>query len=266
MPRTFAMNLYAVTYWVLVLAFVDILGIVFLPRLSSDADWQSVFPAIIALLVLFLLAAATATVRRPSAGRRWAWIVLSIPAVLFLLMNAPFLGFPLLHPADATFPAAITLIVGTPVLVMSGVIAYREGGRGSSGTGSRAPFVATAVAGLTVGAAATGTLAAATGGGGIVLAAPPTKNEILVARDVSYTPSTFTLTSGDVLGLYVENEDPTSHSFDIDSLAIHVQIPANATVLVPIQPTGTGTLEFYCAIPGHRAAGMVGTIDVQQGS
>jgi uncharacterized cupredoxin-like copper-binding protein/uncharacterized membrane protein YhaH (DUF805 family) len=260
------MNVFAVTYWLLVLVFLDILAIVFLPHLASNPDMQSVFPVIIALLVLFVLAAATATVRRPAAGRRWLWIVLLIPAVLFLLMNAPFLGYPLLHPADATFPAVVALIVGTSVLVVAGVIAHREVGAGVPRTASRARLVATAVAGLTLGAVVTGTLAGAAGGSGNVLAATPTKTETLVAKDVKYAPTSFTLTSGDVLGLYVENKDETAHSFDIDSLGIHVQIPANATVLVAIKPSGAGTLEFYCAIPGHRAAGMGGSIDVQQGS
>ena len=65
------MNVFAVTYWLLVLVFLDILAIVFLPHLASNPDMQSVFPVIIALLVLFVLAAATATVRRPAASRRW---------------------------------------------------------------------------------------------------------------------------------------------------------------------------------------------------
>jgi uncharacterized cupredoxin-like copper-binding protein len=219
---------------------------------------------IIALLVLFVLAAATATVRRPAGGGRGLWIVLLIPAVLFLLLNAPFLGYPLLHPADATFAAAVALIAGTVVLIASGVIAYREVAGGAPQTGFRARLVATAVAGLTAGAVVTGTLAGAAGGSGNVLAVTPTKSDTLVAKDVKYAPTSFRLASGDVLGLYVENKDGSAHSFDIDSLAIHVQIPANATVLVPIKPTGAGTLEFYCSIPGHRAAGMVGTIDVQQ--
>jgi uncharacterized cupredoxin-like copper-binding protein len=53
-----------------------------------------------------------------------------------------------------------------------------------------------------------------------------------------------------------------THSFDIDALDIHVQLPANATVAIAIKPTQAGPLEFYCAIGGHKAAGMDGTIDV----
>jgi uncharacterized cupredoxin-like copper-binding protein len=68
---------------------------------------------------------------------------------------------------------------------------------------------------------------------------------------------------GEVLGLFVTNNDGISHSFDVDSLDIHVDLPANSTTAIAIKPTEPGTLEFYCSVPGHREAGMVGTIDVK---
>jgi uncharacterized cupredoxin-like copper-binding protein len=67
---------------------------------------------------------------------------------------------------------------------------------------------------------------------------------------------------GEVLGLFVINKDGIAHSFDIDSLDIHVQLPPNSTTAVAIKPTGPGTLEFFCGVPGHREAGMVGSITV----
>jgi uncharacterized cupredoxin-like copper-binding protein len=69
--------------------------------------------------------------------------------------------------------------------------------------------------------------------------------------------------SSDVLGLFVEKRDSHAHSFDVDALNLHVQVPANSTVAFSIKPTGSGPLAFYCAIPGHREAGMAGTIDVK---
>lgn len=47
-------------------------------------------------------------------------------------------------------------------------------------------------------------------------------------------------------------------------LDIHVQLSPKSTTAVAIQPTGPGCLEFYCSVLGHRAAGMVGTITVEQ--
>jgi plastocyanin len=94
-------------------------------------------------------------------------------------------------------------------------------------------------------------------------AATPTTTASLVAESTKFAPTTYTMGAADVLGLFVENRDSFAHSFDIDALNIHVQLPANSTVAIAIKPTGAGTLEFYCAIPGHKEAGMDGTISVQ---
>ena len=71
------------------------------------------------------------------------------------------------------------------------------------------------------------------------------------------------MSDGEVLGLFLINKDDVAHSFDIDSLDIQVHMPPNATTAVAIRPTGPGNLEFFCAVPGHRDAGMVGTIEVE---
>jgi plastocyanin len=118
------------------------------------------------------------------------------------------------------------------------------------------------VAAITAGAVVTGVVAGAAGGGASQLAASPTTTATLVAQNTKYAPTAYEMSSSDVLGLFVENRDSTTHSFDIDALDIHVQVPANSTVAVAIKPTGSGPLEFYCAIGGHKAAGMDGTIRV----
>jgi uncharacterized cupredoxin-like copper-binding protein len=71
------------------------------------------------------------------------------------------------------------------------------------------------------------------------------------------------MNNGEVLGLFIVNKDPVPHSFDIDSLEIHVQLLPNSTAAVAIKPTGPGDIEFYCSVPGHVAAGMVGTVGVE---
>ena len=69
--------------------------------------------------------------------------------------------------------------------------------------------------------------------------------------------------NGDVIGLFVINKDNTGHSFDIDSLGIHVQLAPNSTTAATVKPTESGLIEFYCSISGHRNAGMVGTIAIE---
>ena len=261
--KTFAMTVYAISYWVLVIAVLDVIVVSFLPALSTTPN--EVLPILVlvgAFAIVFALCAAVTTFLPSAARRRWLWPVLAIPAVVFVLLNAPYLIYPLTHPADTLFPASIVMVVATLVLVVTGAIAYREAGDPSRAGGPRARLAATIVGGITIGAVATGLLAGAAGAGASQLAASPTTSATLVAEGTKFLPTTYSMSSSDVLGLFVENRDSITHSFDIDALDIHVQLPANATVAVAITPGQVGQLEFYCAIGGHKEAGMDGTIDV----
>lgn len=265
MTRTFAMKVYAATYWLLAALFVYILVVLFLPQLAESPEQVGPFlPLIGGFLVVFVIGAAIATWWRSAPRRAWVWLALLAPPVLFLLMNAPFIPYSLTHPADAGFPSVFTLVVGTIVLVWAGAVAFREVRSGSAGEGaSRRQLAAVSiVAGVTIGAFATGVLAAGAGGGSGAVAAAPTTTATLVAAGTKFLPTSYSMGSSDVLGLFVENRDSFAHSFDVDALNIHVQVPANSTVALSIKPARAGPIEFYCAIPGHMEAGMAGTIEV----
>jgi len=264
--RTFAMKIYAASYWLLAALFVYILVVLFLPLLAENPEQGGPFLLLIGgFLALFVVGAAIATFWRSALRRSWVWLALLIPPVLFLLMNAPFIPYTLTHPADAGFSSVVALVVGTIVLVWAGVVVFREIRSGSAreGAGRRQLVAVSIVAGVTIGAFATGVLAAGAGGGGGSVAAAPTMTEALAAEGTKYLTTSYSMASSDILGLFVENRDSFAHSFDVDALNIHVQVPANATVALSIKPTGAGPLEFYCAIPGHKEAGMAGTIDVR---
>jgi plastocyanin len=262
--RTFAMQVYAATYWLLAVLFVYILAVLILPMLATSPDVASFLPIILVFLGLFVLGAALATFLPSASRRRWLWLGFLIPPVLFLLLNAPFVPFALTHPTDIAFTAITPLVIGSIVLLWAGITAFREAGpEPRQRTGRLAPWVVAAVAGVTIGSFATGYVAATGGGGGGgALAATPTTTATEVAQGTKYLTTTYEMKASDVLGLFVENKDGFAHAFDIDSLNVHVQVPANATVAVAIKPTAAGTLEFYCSIPGHKEAGMDGTITV----
>lgn len=266
MTRTFAMRVYAATYWLLAVLFVYILVVLILPEVAKNPEQAGPFlPVFAGFLVVFIIGAAIATFW-PSARRRaWVWLALLIPPVLFLLLNAPFIPYSLTHPADAGFTSVLPLVIGTIVLVWAGVVAFREVRSGSLAerTGSRARVAIAIVAGVTIGAMVTGLLAAGGGGGSGSVAAAPTTTATLVAEGTKFLTTNFSMGTSDVLGLFVENRDSFAHSFDIDALNVHVQVPANATVALSIKPTGAGPLEYYCAVPGHKEAGMAGTIDLK---
>ena len=52
--------------------------------------------------------------------------------------------------------------------------------------------------------------------------------------------------------------------FAVDALSIDVDMPAGQTVTATIPADAApGEYEFYCNVPGHKPAGMVGTLVVQ---
>jgi uncharacterized membrane protein YhaH (DUF805 family) len=264
--RTFAMKVYAASYWLLAALFVYVLVILILPQVAEHPDEVGAFlPVIVSFLAVFVIGAAIATFWRTARRRAWVWLVLLIPPVLFLLMNAPFIPYSLTHPADEGFTSIAVLVAATIVLVWAGVMAFREVRAGASvqGAGGRQILAVAIVTGVTIGAIATGVLAARAAGGSGAVAAAPTTTATLVAEGTKYLTPTYSIGSSDVMGMFVANRDSFGHSFDIDALNIHVQVPANSTVALSIKPMGAGPLEFYCAIPGHRDAGMAGTIDVR---
>lgn len=262
--KTFAMKVYGVTYWLLAALFLYILAVLILPMLNKSPEVGAFLPVILVFLGLFVLGAALATFLPSAPRRRWLWLGFLVPPVLFLLLNAPFVPFAMGHPTDIAFTAIMPLVVGSVVLLWAGITAFREAGpEPRARTGRYAPWVVAAVAGATLGAFATGYVAATgAGGGGSALAATPTTTATEVAEGTKYLTTSYEMNASDVLGLFVENKDSFAHSFDIDSLNIHVQVPANSTIAVAVKPTAAGSLEFYCAIPGHKEAGMAGTIAV----
>lgn len=262
--KTFAMKVYAATYWLLAVLFLYILVVLILPMLASSPEVGEFLPIILVFLGLFVAGAAMATFLPSAPRRRWPWIGFLIPPILFLLLNAPFVPFALGHPTDIAFTAIMPLVVGSIVLLWAGVTAYREAGpEPTPRTGARARWLVAAVAGGTAAAFVTSLVAASSGGGGAALVAVPTVTGTEVAEGTKYLTTAYSMSASDVLGLFVENKDSSLHTFDIDSLNLHVQVPANSTVAIAIKPTGAGPLEFYCAVPGHKEAGMVGTIEVK---
>lgn len=69
--------------------------------------------------------------------------------------------------------------------------------------------------------------------------------------------------AGEPVTFALQNRDMYAHSFDVDELAWHVEMPANDGVVAEFTAVPPGTYTIYCAIPGHREAGMVATLIVE---
>ncbi|NJN84625.1 MAG: cupredoxin domain-containing protein [Caldilineaceae bacterium] len=86
----------------------------------------------------------------------------------------------------------------------------------------------------------------------------------LQASGMSFVHDKMTVKAGQPVTLQLVNRDGYGHAFDIDEFDIHTQLPSKQTLTVTFTPDKSGRYEFYCGTPGHRAAGMVGTLIVQQ--
>jgi plastocyanin len=110
-----------------------------------------------------------------------------------------------------------------------------------------------------VGAVAVALLVAAAVGPGPAQPAPGGALALSLSN-TAFHPATLTVPSGQVT-VDLTNRDLFWHSFTIDRLAVNVGVPVGGArqVTVTVPP---GTYQFYCRVPGHRQAGMVGTLRV----
>ncbi|MBI2918931.1 MAG: cupredoxin domain-containing protein [Chloroflexi bacterium] len=114
------------------------------------------------------------------------------------------------------------------------------------------------------------TLLAACGGYGAPketpTAVPPAAGKpgevAVTARYGSFTPSDITVKQGESVTVKLTSAD-VGHTFTIQELGINIQVGSGQTVTREIKIDRAGTYTFYCAVLGHRAAGMEGTLKTE---
>ncbi|HLW47346.1 MAG TPA: plastocyanin/azurin family copper-binding protein [bacterium] len=93
--------------------------------------------------------------------------------------------------------------------------------------------------------------------------APPTVR--LTAEEFRFTPKDVTVQPGDI-SFTVTNRGAIEHNLTVDTTGggrvtqIAIIEPGETRSIVVSLPPGTYTV--YCSLPGHREAGMVGTLKV----
>lgn len=112
---------------------------------------------------------------------------------------------------------------------------------------------------------ALGTLTACGGGGG---GGAPAKEMTIEMGENGvwiFEPATIEVKKGETVKVTLINKDPYQpHSFVIPRLSVKSQqIAANRTGSVTFTPDKAGEFEVICDVPGHKEAGMVGTIIVK---
>ncbi|MET0772016.1 MAG: PQQ-dependent sugar dehydrogenase [Candidatus Limnocylindrales bacterium] len=93
---------------------------------------------------------------------------------------------------------------------------------------------------------------------------PPASGEAVTVTmiDIAFDPDAVTIAADTASDIELTNEGAALHSFVIDELDVKVEVQPGQTGTATITaPAGTYT--FYCDVPGHREAGMEGSLTVE---
>jgi uncharacterized cupredoxin-like copper-binding protein len=94
---------------------------------------------------------------------------------------------------------------------------------------------------------------------------PPSESFTVDALDsFKYDPMELTVKAGEQVTVVLNNKGVLEHNFVIDEFNVALGPIAGGTQSQPgtFTPTEPGTYTFYCNVPGHKEAGMVGTLTV----
>ncbi|MGH9051688.1 MAG: cupredoxin domain-containing protein [Acidimicrobiia bacterium] len=85
---------------------------------------------------------------------------------------------------------------------------------------------------------------------------------ILTSSGVAFSRTDLVTVEGSVT-VRMSNEDLFWHTFTIDELEVDLAVPVGATRSIAFEAPA-GLYRFYCRVPGHPEAGMVGTLEVRE--
>jgi plastocyanin len=144
------------------------------------------------------------------------------------------------------------------LLALAAGVVVLAGCGGSKGTSSSASTPAVSTPATTSATTPTSSTAPAPSSGALSLAANP-------EGQLKYNTSSLTANAGKV-SIAFTNMSPLEHNVTIESSS-HAVVGATPTfkgeaktLTLTLKP---GTYKFYCSVPGHRMAGMEGTLVVK---
>jgi plastocyanin len=82
------------------------------------------------------------------------------------------------------------------------------------------------------------------------------------ADDFAFEPDEITVGAGEDIAIVLTSVD-ILHDFTIDELDAHVAADRGETATGGLRADDPGRYAFYCAVAGHREAGMEGTLVVE---
>ncbi|HEU5430603.1 MAG TPA: cupredoxin domain-containing protein [Thermomicrobiales bacterium] len=85
----------------------------------------------------------------------------------------------------------------------------------------------------------------------------------VTAHDIYFDPKELTIPANTDVTIHLPNDGASPHDFSIDALKISVALDPGETDKTVVINAPPGTYEYYCNVPGHKEAGMVGTLTVK---
>lgn len=82
------------------------------------------------------------------------------------------------------------------------------------------------------------------------------------ASTFKFDPKAITVKAGQPTTIALKSTD-IEHDITVDALDIHIHTGPGKTTKGSVAPDKPGSYQFYCSVPGHKSAGMVGTLVVQ---
>lgn len=92
--------------------------------------------------------------------------------------------------------------------------------------------------------------------------APAAEPLVVVSKDILFEPAIMEIAASTDVEVSLPNEGMAPHNFAIDALSISVDMAPGETKSVTINAPA-GEYEYYCNVPGHKDAGMVGKLTVK---
>jgi nitrite reductase (NO-forming) len=198
-----------------------------------------------------------------ATGWRWAPALGGLLSTLVVLGNGDKIVFDLTHPES--FHIFTYMIVAVSLALVGMATGYGAAVQNYRSAERRAPraigVALAALVGLGVGAVLVAAVPREAGTG----VSPATLAQLpaITIPEMRFDTSELKAHAGELVALRLENQHGAPHSFDIDELGVHVPVSAGKQGLILFKAAKPGTYTFYCSVPGHRQAGMQGTLVVE---
>lgn len=90
------------------------------------------------------------------------------------------------------------------------------------------------------------------------------KEITIVGTEYAFSPSTITVKAGQQVKINFQNEGAINHNLVIEGLGVSARvIGGGRTDTIEFIASASGSYTIFCSVPGHRAAGMVGSLKVE---